>query len=96
VKGMIMSLRNQGVQVSLDDFGTGYSSLSYLKKFPLHGLKIDRTFIQDLTEKIEDHAMIAAIVALAKGLKLDVIAEGVETQTQVDLLRSLDCHDIQG
>ena len=89
-------LRAMGVRIVMDDFGTGYSSLSYLKKFPLHGLKIDRTFIQDLTENTEDRAMISAIVALARGLELDVIAEGVETQPQVDLLRSLKCHQLQG
>ncbi|MEM8542565.1 MAG: EAL domain-containing protein [Cyanobacteria bacterium P01_H01_bin.119] len=92
----LTQLRSIGICIAMDDFGTGYSSLSYLKKFPLQVLKIDRAFVQDLTGNAEDQAMIAAIVALARGLKLNVIAEGVETEAQLELLRSLDCYGIQG
>ncbi|MFE4108129.1 EAL domain-containing protein [Almyronema epifaneia] len=89
-------LRQQGVQVVMDDFGTGYSSLSYLKKLPLDGLKIDRSFVQELADSADDLAMIAAMIALGKALNLTVVAEGVETLQQVQQLRSLDCQELQG
>lgn len=93
---MLHDLRKMGVRISMDDFGTGYSSLSYLKKFPLQTLKIDRSFVQDLTHDTADVAIITSIIALGRGLNLAVVAEGVETTEQLDALRSLDCDEMQG
>jgi diguanylate cyclase (GGDEF)-like protein/PAS domain S-box-containing protein len=92
----LQELRNLGVKSSMDDFGTGYSCLSYLKQFPLDGLKIDRAFIQDLSTSAADRAMVQAIIAMAQGLHLTIIAEGVETQDQVNHLQALGCHHMQG
>jgi diguanylate cyclase (GGDEF)-like protein len=85
-----------GIHISMDDFGTGYSSLGYLKKFPFHTLKIDQSFVKDLNENPEDIAIISAVVALGHGFNLKIIAEGVETQQQLDLLRELQCEVMQG
>jgi len=89
-------LRTMGVHISIDDFGTGYSSLATLKRFPLHTLKVDREFVKDLTTSNKDAALIQAIVTLAHGLDLDVIAEGVETAEQQEFLRSIGCDAMQG
>jgi len=89
-------LRTMGVQVSIDDFGTGYSSLSYLKRLPIDRLKIDRTFVRDITVNEDSAALSAAIVGLAKSLRLDVVAEGVETVEQLRVLEDLGCHIVQG
>lgn len=93
---MLDDLQEMGVHISMDDFGTGYSSLGYLKKFPFHTLKIDRSFIGDLTDNPQDKAIISAVLALARGLNLRVVAEGVETYEQKELLRSLECEQMQG
>ncbi len=90
------SLRALGVRFSIDDFGTGYSSLSYLKRFPVNTLKMDRSFIQDLTTSTDDLAIATAVVTLGHGLNLTVLAEGVETEGQLETLKNLKCDRMQG
>ncbi|MBQ0720774.1 MAG: EAL domain-containing protein [Gammaproteobacteria bacterium] len=90
------ALKELGVKLSIDDFGTGYSSLSYLQKFPLDTLKVDRSFIKDIGENSDDTAITEAIIAMGHSLGLEIIAEGVETQAQLDFLRARSCEIIQG
>ncbi|MBD2538954.1 EAL domain-containing protein [Coleofasciculus sp. FACHB-SPT36] len=92
----LSELHRLGVYISLDDFGTGYSSLTYLKKFPFHTLKIDKSFVRDLTSDPNDAAIITAIAALGKVLNLRLVAEGVETEAQKDFLQNLQCEQMQG
>ncbi|MEK7321990.1 MAG: EAL domain-containing protein, partial [Pseudomonadota bacterium] len=90
------TLVQTGVRLFIDDFATGYSSLRHLKQLAVSGLKIDRGFLRDVTHNAEDTAIASAIIALARGLDLEVIAEGVENQTQLDFLLDHDCRLVQG
>lgn len=96
VSSVLQEFREMGVCISIDDFGTGYSSLSYLKKFPVDAVKIDRSFVTDITTNPDDAAIAGAVVAMAHSLKLKVCAEGVETIEQLEFLRSLQCDEMQG
>jgi diguanylate cyclase (GGDEF)-like protein len=89
-------LKNMGIRLALDDFGTGYSSLSYLRRFPIDILKIDKSFIDGVTTSPEGHAVVAAITQLGQTLRLEVVAEGLETGEQVEAMRTLDCPFGQG
>jgi diguanylate cyclase (GGDEF)-like protein/PAS domain S-box-containing protein len=89
-------LKRMGVKLSIDDFGTGYSSLSYLRRFPVDVLKIDRSFVRDIAGSEDGAAMVGAIIALARGLRMRVIAEGVETEAELDYLKLRGCDEVQG
>jgi EAL domain-containing protein (putative c-di-GMP-specific phosphodiesterase class I) len=93
---LLTQLRELGVQLSIDDFGTGYTILSYLQRFPIDTLKIDRSFVTQMMENEENLAIVRTIVALAQNLGMDVVAEGVETEDQLRLLRKLECENGQG
>ena len=96
VLDMLHQLQHLGIQLSIDDFGTGYSSMSYLEQLPFDTLKIDMSFVRKIQENGEGGAISATIVAMAHALNKKVVAEGVETQAQLDFLRKHDCELIQG
>lgn len=93
---ILNQLRSLGVHIAVDSFTAGFSTLEYLKQFPLNTLKLDRSLVQGLTNDAQDLAIVAALIELGKGFNLRVVAEGVETQEQVELLRNLDCQQMQG
>jgi len=96
IASALKELRAVGVHLAIDDFGTGYSSLAYLKRFPVEALKIDQSFVQELGSDPESQAIVAAIVTLAQSLHLYTIAEGIETEDQLNRLRELGCDLLQG
>ncbi len=95
-RSIMNELARHGINLHLDDFGTGYSSLSYLKKLPIDGLKIDRSFTQDIVESRQEQAIVRSIIDIAQGLDLGLVAEGVETQEQLDIMSTLGCGEFQG
>ena len=92
----LLAIRALGVTIAIDDFGTGFSSLSYLSKLPVHTLKIDRSFIVDMNSGADGLTLVSVIINLAHALKLNVVAEGVETEEQLSQLRRLRCDEVQG
>jgi len=96
VIAMMDELADFGITLALDDFGTGYSSLSYLKRFPIDTLKIDKSFVRGIPDDGDDCAIAGAIISMAQSLGHEVIAEGVETEAQLDYLRTLGCKEVQG
>ena len=94
--GTLRQLRTIGVRLAIDDFGTGHSSLSYLKQFPIHELKLDKSFVDGVGEDVADSAIVAAVISLARAVGVDVVAEGIETLRQLDALRTLGCDYAQG
>jgi diguanylate cyclase len=93
---IMRTLRSLGISIAIDDFGTGYSCFSYLPKLPFNALKIDRSFVKELESRVETKAMIQSLVALAKNLSMQVIVEGIETPTQLALIRKLGGNEVQG
>ena len=93
---MLHEIKEIGVSISVDDFGTGYSSLAYLKRFPIDELKIDRSFVTDIPANNDDYAIIRAVIAMSHSLELNVVAEGVENEEQLNFLRNLNCNALQG
>ncbi len=93
---VLQALKDMGVQLALDDFGTGYSSLSYLKRFPIDTLKIDQSFVRDLTTDADDASIVSAVISMGKSLHMRVVAEGVETREQLAFLREQSCPEGQG
>jgi EAL domain-containing protein (putative c-di-GMP-specific phosphodiesterase class I) len=95
-KETVHQLHDLGVRLAIDDFGTGYSSLNYLKKFPIDTVKVDRSFIMDIPESSDDEAITAAVIAMAHQLRMEVVAEGVETKAQLEFLLRNKCDFAQG
>ena len=93
---VLEQVTNNGISIMLDDFGVGYSSLSYVKLLHLSGIKVDRSFVSDITGSRHDRAIVSAIVGLAHGLGFRVVAEGIESEAQLNALRDLGCDEAQG
>jgi EAL domain-containing protein (putative c-di-GMP-specific phosphodiesterase class I) len=96
VEMTLKRFRDTGIHLSIDDFGTGYSSLSYLKRFPIDALKIDQSFIREVTTNADDAALATSIILMGRSLKLRVVAEGVETESQLSFLKIMQCDEVQG
>jgi EAL domain-containing protein (putative c-di-GMP-specific phosphodiesterase class I) len=93
---VLKALRASGVKIAVDDFGTGYSSLSYLRKFPIDALKIDQSFVRQITSAPDDTTIVTAVISMGRSLKLRVVAEGVETRDELEFLRARQCEEAQG
>jgi diguanylate cyclase len=96
IQETLNAFKKIGIQLSIDDFGTGYSSLNRLMNFPIDYLKIDQSFIRDLEQNSAKAAIVAAIIQMAEGLGMSVIAEGVETQGELDFVKNRQCKQVQG
>jgi len=94
--GKLKAVQSMGLYIAVDDFGTGYSSLSYLARLPINSLKIDRSFVIQMNKGPEQMAIVSTVISLARALNLKVVAEGVETDEQANLLRLLRCDEVQG
>jgi EAL domain-containing protein (putative c-di-GMP-specific phosphodiesterase class I) len=93
---ILQTLRDKGVQVAVDDFGTGYSSLDNLRKFPIDALKIDKSFVREITAAPDETSIVIAVISMGRNLGLRVVAEGVENQVELAFLQSLNCDEAQG
>src|SRR4029077_707054 len=95
-ESILQTLRDKGVQVAVDDFGTGYSSLSYLRRFPIDALKIDQSFVRQITTTPDETTIVTAVISMGRSLKLRVVAEGVENQEELTFLQAHHCDEAQG
>ena len=93
---ILRALKGLGVRIALDDFGTGYSSLSYMKRFPIDALKIDQSFVRDMTSDSDDASIVSAVIDMGRSLNMRVVAEGIQTRDQLQFLKARHCPEGQG